>query len=426
MFYPEFFNESSSSDSNRGYFSNNLTFSENTVDESEANLINNEKYLWTTQTNQYSPIIHDLPKPNRESCLAPAQRWIKYRGRVPISFPLQTIKPKVQLLQNAPSGELPREVEVERRRRLYSKQKLQDMMKAAGVELWKLIPIDVMKNHLNEEENLDVFGVKCSKFPLDWFDDTDLDCMTPIDWINLGWLDGVRHPLPAEAFLPNRFLQENFPHEILSESLEFSFEDQSYESYGLASKDVTVVRNHLYQWTKVAVRDYDSENLLWIVTDLITKVTYKIPRIQLMFIAENPEEFIYRVKKALLLRENCEKSLIIELIVDSLILRGITEINQKLIDKIYDLTRSGLKIKNLNEKWLEDLEAETRLEYQRCFGKIEFEWNIRSNPIEYSYISLPNVEKIPRKPRIVAGMVDFYETRKHLVNICFSLGHTLA
>lgn len=413
MFYPEYFNESSDTE-NRGYVSNNLS-SENTVD--EANINGDEKYLWTAQNNQYSPIIHDLPNPNRESCLAPAQRWIKYRGRVPISFPLQTIKPKVQLLHCAPSGELPREVEVERRRRLYSNQKIQDMMKAAGVELWKLIPIDVMKNHLNEEENRDVFGVTCSKFPLDWFDDTDLDCMTPADWINLGWLDGIRHPLPAEAFLPNRFLQESIPHEISSESMEFSFEDRSYESYSLASKDVTVVRNHLYQWTKVAVRDYDPEKLLWIVTDLITKVTYKIPRIQLMFIAENPEEFIYRVKKALLLRENCEKWFNFELIVDSLILRGIPEINQKMIDKIYHLTKSGLKMKNINEKWIEDLEFETRLEYQRCFGKMEFEWNIRSNPIEYSFINLPTVEKIPTKPRIVAEIDCFYEIRKNLVII---------
>lgn len=416
MFYPEFFNEPQSSDSSSGgYYSENLTLTKNTVNESKPNINNHEKYLWTTQTN--SPIIHDLPKPNRESCLAPAQRWIKYRGRVPISFPLQTIKPKVQLLHYAPSGELPREVEVERRRRLYGKQKIQDMMKAAGVELWKLIPIDVMKNHLSEEENLDVFGVKCSKFPLDWFDDTDLDCMTPADWMNLGLLDGIRHPLPAEAFLPNRFLQESFPHEPSSESMEFSFEDRSYESYGLASKDVTVVRNHLYQWTKVAVRDYDPENELWIVTDLITKVTYKIPRIQLMFIAENPEEYICRVQKALLLRENCEKCLKLDLIVDSLILKGMPEINQKIVDKIYDLTKSGLKKKNINEKWLEDLETETRLEYQRCLGKMEFEWYIRSNPVEYSFINLPDVEKIPAKPRIVTGMEDFYGTRKHLVII---------
>lgn len=412
MFYPEFFNETPISDSSQGYFSENFTFSE------QSTVNNHEKHLWKAQTDRYAPIIHNLPKPIRESCLEPAQRWIRYRGRVPITFPLQTIKPKVQLLHSAPPGQLPREVEVERRRRLYAEQKIQDMMKAAGVELWKLLPIEVLNNYLTAEESLDIFSVNYSKLPLEWFDDTDLDCMTPNDWINLGLLDGIRHPIPAEAFLPNRFLQDNYSHELSSESMEFSFEDRSYESFGLASKDVTIVRNHLYQWTKVAVKDYDPEQLLWTVIDLITKVTYKIPRIQLMFIAENPEEYIYRVKKALLLRENCEKFLRLDVIVDSLILTGIPEMKQKLIDKIYDLTKIGLKNKNWNSKWLEDLEVEIRLEYQRCFGKIEFEWNIRSNPIEFSFINLPDVEKsLPRKSRIETGMVDFYGTRKNLVNM---------
>lgn len=301
----------------------------------------------------------------------------------------------------------------EPRNRPQIKQKVQDKLKSSGVEIWKLLPIDVIISHLTEEEANDLFSPEINNLPLEWFDDTDLDPMTPNEWLNLGLVE----PLSAEAFLPNRFLQENVPHQLSSESMIFSIAERSFESSGLANKDVTVVRNHLYRWTKVFVRDYDHETLLWTVIDLITKRIYEIPRIQMMFSAENPEQFIYRVKKALRFRENCEKWLKLDLIVDSLILKGIPEINDAFIDKILDLTRSGLKNKTVNEMWIEDLETETRLEYQRCLGKMEIVWNIRMNPIDYSFINLPDVENIPRKPRIQTGMDDFYKTRKYLVNI---------
>lgn len=313
------------------------------------------------------------------------------------------------------------EVEVEEpRKRPQIKQKVEDKLKSSGVEIWKLLPIEVIINHLTEEEANDLFSAKISKLPLEWFDDTDLDSKTPNDWLNLGLVDGIRNPLPAEAFLPNRFHQENVPHELSSDSMIFSIAERSFESSGRANKDVTVVRNHLYRWTKVVVRDYDHETLLWTVTDLITKRTYKIPRIQMMFNAENPEQFIDRVKKALRFRENCEKCLKLDLIVDSLILKGIPGINDDFIDKISDLTRIGLKNKNVNENWIEELETETRLEYQRCLGKMEIEWNIRMNPIDYYFIHLPDVEIVPRKPRIQTGMEDYYKTRKYLVNILYS------
>lgn len=363
---------------NRGYYSECSTSGEKCVATDLPEDITNIRtatihrmYGWQLKTDRsVLPVDHELQKSRCESRLAPAQRWIKYPGRLAISFPIQTIKPKVQLLLVAPPGQLPREVEVERRRRKYAKLNIQEMLKSAGIEMWRLVPISVFHRYLTDEEKFDKFSTKIGDFPLEWFDDDEYDCMTPWDWLNLGICDGDRHPIPGEAYLPNRFLDTN----------------AEYDEY-----DPITLRNYLYMWTKVAVQEYNPKTKLWLVTDISTKTTYQIPRIYLMFIAENPEDFICRVKKALNSRELCERYLKFGLIVDCMIMKGIPDANDKIKAKIDKLVLDdNPRMKYLNSEWINKLQIEVKFLYQRTLAKLKLVHNMKSNAAEYSFIHLPD------------------------------------
>lgn len=95
-------------------------------------------------------------------------------------------------------------------------------------------------------------------------------------------LDGVRHPIPAEAFLP-----------ITSKSE--------------VPTNPTDSANYIYEWVTVAVTNYEENLKLWSVTTLDGfQRMFNIPRISLMFKAEDPQNFANRIKAAIDLRNEVE------------------------------------------------------------------------------------------------------------------------
>lgn len=95
-------------------------------------------------------------------------------------------------------------------------------------------------------------------------------------------MDGVKYSIPGEAFLP-----------ISSKS---GVPTQGGDS-----------TNYLYEWVNVAVKDYNKSTKLWSVVTLDGLLReFKIPRIHLMFKAEDPENFLRRLQAAINLRNESE------------------------------------------------------------------------------------------------------------------------
>lgn len=243
--------------------------------------------------------------------LEAAQKWVTYPGVIKISFPLQTIQPKVQMIRKVTKKMLPRDVEVDRRRRQYAQLSLPDLLKRANIENYKLMDVNVYED-LCDKFKVNKYSLDRFCFvPLRIFDNFDFCAYTPRKWLILGLIDGVCHPLPAYAFLPVTTVEE------------LDISQETFEE----------VRNNLFDWRIVAVSDYEEKTRLWTVQRLDNGVFYKIPRITFMFIAENPTTFTLRLTQALNLREHLEHLMKFQLIVDCLQTNPVDKIPQKLYSK---------------------------------------------------------------------------------------------
>lgn len=244
--------------------------------------------------------------------LEAAQKWVTYPGILKISFPLQTIQPKVQMIRRVTRKKLPRDVEVDRRRRYYAQANLPDLLKQAHIESYKLMDVKTYED-LCDKFKVNKYRLdRLTYMPLKIFDNSDFCSYTPRKWLNLGLVDGVYHPLPANAFLPVITVDE------LDTNLE-TFDE---------------VRNKIYDWRIVAVRDYDELTRLWTVQRLDNAEFYKIPKIQFMFIAENPNTYVLRLEQALNLRAHLEHLMKFQLIVDCLQTSAVGEVPQKLHSRL--------------------------------------------------------------------------------------------
>ncbi|NWH61667.1 DYH1 protein, partial [Geococcyx californianus] len=154
-------------------------------------------------------------------------------------FPLQSFKPKIQIAFQRLPGQSPREIELERRRRLYLTFDIAELLASKGVDSNELIPRHHSPDDMpatDEKADL-VFPIY---LPLKIFDDVDYDCRTPEEWISLGLEPGShnRKPVPGKALLPTD--------DVLGH------EDPKSQKL-------------IYEWINVGVLDYDKDTELYLV-----------------------------------------------------------------------------------------------------------------------------------------------------------------
>ncbi|NWV01540.1 DYH1 protein, partial [Upupa epops] len=153
-------------------------------------------------------------------------------------FPEQSFKPKVQIAFQRLPGQCPREIAVERRRRLYLTFDIAQLLKRKGID-----SNDLMPKH-NYPDNMPTLEKKDPVFPtylpLQVFDNTEYDCRTPEEWISLGLEPGShdRKPVPGKALLPTD---------------------------DVLGHDDPKSQKLIYTWTDVGVLDYDKETMLYLV-----------------------------------------------------------------------------------------------------------------------------------------------------------------
>ena len=282
-----------------------------------------------------------------------AQKWLTLpgmNGKIH-KFPLKTILPKVQMTIKVPPKHLPRDVEVDRRRRIYNKVDIEKELEKAGLYAHELFPTEEQYCILNENAFKHFL-------PISFFDDTDFDCHSHDAWLKLGEVDGEGiYPLPAKAFLPY--------------------------NKGLVQ----------YKWQNAAVTAYNANTRQWTAMVLEDECVYEVPKIQLMFLAENPFIFIERLRHAIKMRNKAENLIMMESLVDCVLWQDLNEhhvYKHKLVEKLMANVET-------DASFYHNLKTDIYLVYEHLMTCYEFENLIRLLPHDFpEYAAGALLESLPR------------------------------
>ncbi|XP_044254832.1 dynein axonemal heavy chain 1-like isoform X2 [Tribolium madens] len=203
-----------------------------------------------------------------------------------------------------------RSVATERLRRSYQAKNIQLLLEKLKIEPTHMVSVQLLEQYYPNK--VPHVNITTNYLPLELFDDEEYDCRTPENWLELGIVKGMRNPLPGEAFVP-------------------------VESYVLEPfTRLNDLFANLGQWVNVAVQDYNTETKLWKILTLDgTRRSFELPRIYVMFKAEDPSVFARRIKAAVDLRRETEATLRYKFYLNTMLLVDIPELDDDLIDRIY-------------------------------------------------------------------------------------------
>uniref|UniRef100_A0A8C9DGR4 Dynein axonemal heavy chain 1 n=1 Tax=Prolemur simus TaxID=1328070 RepID=A0A8C9DGR4_PROSS len=377
----------------------------------------NQNLLWQADLHKFTPKVTSFEVPKNFEELIEQQRIGPSTQLLSqTDFPPQAYEPKVQVPFQVLPGQRPRKIEIERRRQQYLSLDIEQLLSSEGIDSNKLMPRhpDPQHPHTIEQGHDPLFPIY---LPLKVFDNEEFDCRTPREWINMGLEPGSldRKPVPGKALLPtDDFLGHEDPK---SQKLD-------------------------YKWCEVGVLDYDEEKKLYLVHKTDEKglvrdemgnpilnggVTaegrpplqicqYWVPRIQLLFLAEDPRVFTQRVVQANALRKNTEALLLYNLYVDCMPSEGQCVINEQSLSRIKQWAMSTPRMRKgpLVLEHLSSLAKEVSLDYERSMNKINFDQIVSSKPDTFSYVTLPKKEeeKVPERGLVSVPKYPFREQKE--------------
>nr|XP_040059002.1 dynein heavy chain 1, axonemal-like isoform X4 [Gasterosteus aculeatus aculeatus] len=327
-------------------------------------------------------------------------------------------KPKVQKPYQTVPGQIPRKLAIERLRREYLKLDFEQLLAEKGIDPNILIP----RHPSNGGEHVTTTDNPVSPhLPLEIFDNEDYDCWTPEDWLALGKEEGSidLKPVPAKALLP-------IDDDIASV-------DPNRSSLG-------------YSWHLVGVLDYSKEICQYLVqkvhqnsklTDeegnpalnkkhrkrksagvntMIAGAKFWVPRIRLIFSAEDPRVFVERIQFALHLRENAEALSFYHSCVDCMpFCRGTPTIDTHTLRliKTRALSTPVLRLRSL-ERCVEDVEKLVIHEYERTMNRLVLDKVVESQPEKFSHITVP-LKDVPTQGRVQVPSSPYEKSKSLLV-----------
>ncbi|KAI3369512.1 hypothetical protein L3Q82_007723 [Scortum barcoo] len=305
--------------------------------------------------------------------------------------------PKVQKPYQTTPGQIPRKLEIERRRREYLKLDFEQLLEEKGISSNFLMP----RQPSSSDEHVTKSDHPVSPYlPLEIFDNEEYDCRTAEDWLALGKAERSldRKPIPAKALLP---IDDEIPSgDPKSSSLEYSWHLVGVLDYSTENRQYLVQKVHQnIQLTdgkgSPDLNEEQKKSKSSGASAMVAGNTYWVPRIRLLFIAEDPRVFVERLQFALCSRESTEALLLYHLSVDCMpISRGTPSLDTHSLQRMkrHALSAPGLRLKIL-DKSIGDIEKEVRLEYVRTMNRMSFDKVVKNHPDEFSNITLP--EKDP-------------------------------
>lgn len=246
--------------------------------------------------------------------------------------------PKVSLPYETEAGQVPREIEIERKRRQYTAMDIDELLKELDIDT--SLPEDPYELY--------------SKLPLEIFDNSEYDCRgSPEEWLDLGRVDGEVKGVPAKALIK--------------------------ESSGAG------------QWMSCLVKSFDSDTDQYTVELDATKELVPVYRLNLLFLSEDPRVFAQRVAHAHKERKESADLLRYHLYVDSMPIDDLPTLDTEQINRVLETALSTPSLKSTASSSTNIILNEINLSYVRAMNKIIFDRNTCTDV--YPPLHLPPAEK---------------------------------
>ncbi|XP_064629143.1 dynein axonemal heavy chain 1-like isoform X2 [Lineus longissimus] len=311
-------------------------------------------------------------------------------------FPIESYEPKVQLPFFTPPGQCPRKIEIERRKRHYAKQNLYKLLEKAKIDSDMLMP-KLLTGNNNIKLNLDPNDPAPFPpyLPLGTFDDEEFDCRTPADWLTMGIENGVRKPVPGRALLLTDDKKKNL--DANDPELEYSWFDVGMLDYDPATKLYLVQKvNKEGRIVDGAGKPVINGGIRTDGSRMSIPSQYWIPRIRIMFCAEDPEGYVKRIHTAYHKRKTTEAFLRYCLYIDCMPMDGVGELDQASLKRMIDWAKGSSQL--AKDKTLDDyvqvLEKEVNIDFCRSMNKIIFDKTVDDDPATFAFVTVPPPEQM--------------------------------
>jgi dynein heavy chain len=214
-------------------------------------------------------------------------------------FDNPALEPKVQAPFRTRPGEIPRRIQIERRKRLYSAQRIEDLLEERGVAACGPHP-----------SSLTAISPECPGLPIEIFDDESFEVRSAECWLEIAGRGGGALPARALYFLS----------------------PEGGNGQGI--------------WRDCHVVGYDFETCEWVVSWLEggpseKKEQLMKPRLHVCFRAEDPFNFADRVAAAHAARRRAEESLLCNLYLDCMPADEIAEMDSESTNRIASMCLRG-------------------------------------------------------------------------------------
>ena len=245
--------------------------------------------------------------------------------------PVQTlVEPKVFISHETTPGQVPRRIEVERKKREYSATNIRTMLQTKGV-LEKLLDME-LRMHLGNELTTPIDDI-----PLHFFDDTENDGRPERVWADLvAQTIGAGLPARAKDFL-------------------------IYEETKTASYDYRAGR----------VTDFDQETCPFPV-QFPSREPIELHRIFICFDAEDPVAYCERIEAALQNKERVLRSLQMNLYVDCMPVDNLRPLDSEQVSRILSRAMNRADLANNSHLDTSSLLQQYNLNHMRTLNQMTF------------------------------------------------------
>ena len=291
-------------------------------------------------------------------------------------YPNGSADPKVFVPYKASRGAVPRTVALQRRCDDYATKSLSEHLSEAGIDYFR----DGLGGTLPDGPSSD--NVFHSYLPLEAFDDASYDERSPEDWLKLG-----------------RDAQNTF-HFVPSIALRYDDTEKG-------------------RWCAAAVLNWNVHEQRLLVEWQEHKKKAWLPRIHVMFLAENPKTHAERVISAHKRRKETEAILRYHLYIDSMPIDETDPLDEAQLERVRDLSINTNKlIQNEDHLNVASVVQEVSTDYSRTLNKILFDMNLK-DPTQASLfqgVSLPQQRARPMPPQVAQVEIPAHPYGKMMKN----------
>eukprot|EP00118_Oscarella_pearsei_P012540 m.93002 g.93002 ORF g.93002 m.93002 type:complete len:4173 (+) comp36767_c0_seq9:102-12620(+) len=343
-----------SSQKRRGYYSDVATEGVRlTIGDIHRGPKTKHSSVWTVTKEKHTPpVTAFVPPENAPEIIRRQRRGPTTALKIKSEFKPKAWEPKVQMPFKTDPGKTPRKIEIDRQKRVFGEKDVVSLITDRGIDINELMPLNefAMRSLLNTEKDHGVSTAFPAFLPLEVFDDTEYDSRTLSEWAAL-------MPAPGKALL----------------------------SVGTG-----------YEWKDVVVVDFNESEKLFRVCCLGDEKeggeSFEVPRIRLLFAAEDPDNFADRVESAFRSRAKTEALLRYNLYVDCMPTDGVQILDQDALKRMKKLAKSTVTLEKSDEldEYLVVLTHEVSLDFFRAMNCITFNHTVNAMPEAFPFVTLPD------------------------------------